>query len=127
MEIEAQGEIVRNISLPIHQAKGWMKLVGLVSILQGVLMVISTFGFAIIFAWLPIWAGVLLMQAAGAVERSYATGDEAELILSLSKMKTYFVITGVIAILSILVGLMFIFFFGMIGAMLGGMSEYGGF
>jgi len=127
MEFEAQGEAVRNISLPIHQAKGWMKLVGLVSILQGVLMVISTFGLAIIFAWLPIWAGVLLMQAASAVERSYATGDEAELILSLNKMKTYFVITGVIAIISILVGMMFIFFFGIMGAMLGGMSEYGGF
>jgi len=127
MESDAQGDVVRNISIPIHQAKGWMKLVGLVSILQGVLMVVSTFGFGIIFAWLPIWAGVLLMQSAGAVERSYATGDEAQLVLSLSKIKTYFVITGVIALLGVIIGIMVIFFFGLIGAMLGGMSEYGGF
>jgi len=124
MEFDAQSEVVRNISLPIHQAKGWMKLVGVLSILYGVLMVFTIVG--IIFAWLPIWMGVLLMQSASSVERAYATGDEAQLVVSLSKIKTYFTITGVLALLGLLMFAV-VFLFGMMGAMLGGMSEYGGF
>jgi hypothetical protein len=125
MEIDAQGEIVRNISLPIHQAKGWMKLVGVLSILYGVMMVFTIVG--IIFAWLPIWMGVLLMQSASSVERAYATGDEAQLVVSLSKIKTYFTITGVLALLGLIM-FAIVFLFGLTAAtMLGGRSEYGGF
>ena len=123
MEFDAQGEIIRNVSLPIHQAKGWMKLIGVLSILYGVVMVFTIVG--IIFAWLPIWMGVLLMQSASSVERAYATGDETQLVLSLSKVKTYFTITGVLYLLGLLMFAVF-FFFGMMGAMLN-MSDYGGF
>ena len=123
MEFDAQGEVVRNVSLPIHQAKGWMKLVGVLSILYGVVMVFTIVG--IIFAWLPIWMGVLLMQSASAIERAYATGDEGQLVLSLGKIKTYFTITGVLALLGLIFGAL-MFFFGMMGAMVG-MSDYGSF
>lgn len=124
MEFDEQGGAVKNISLPIYQAKGWMKLVGVLSILYGIVMVFTIIG--IIVAWLPIWMGVLLMQSATAVERAYATGNEDELVLSLSKIKTYFTITGVMALLGLVFGVL-MFFFGMMGAVLGGMSEYGSF
>jgi hypothetical protein len=127
MEFDAQGEVVRNVSLPIHQAKGWMKLVGVLSILQGVLVVVTTLGLGLIFAWLPIWMGVLLMQSASAVERAYASGDEGQLVLSLSKIKTYFIITGVLLLVGLIASVFFIMLFGLAGAMLGGISDYGSF
>jgi hypothetical protein len=127
MEHDAQSEIVRNVSLPIHQAKGWMKLVGVLSILHGALVVISTLGLGIIFAWLPIWMGVLLLQSAGAVERAYATGDEGQLVMSLGKIKTYFTITGVLFLLGLIAAVFFIFLFGLAGVMLGDMSDISGF
>jgi hypothetical protein len=123
MEFDAQSEVVKNVSLPIMQAKGWMKLVGVLSILYGVLMVFTIVG--IIFAWLPIWMGVLLMQSASSIEKAHATGDEAQLVVSLSKIKTYFTITGVLALLGLLMFAL-VFFFGMMGTMIG-MSEYGGY
>jgi hypothetical protein len=123
MEFDAQSEIVRNVSLPIYQAKGWMKLVGVLSILYGVVMVFTIVG--ILFAWLPIWMGVLLMQSASSIERAYATGDEGQLVISLGKIKTYFTITGVLALLGLLMFAVF-FFFGVMGTMLS-MSDYGGF
>jgi hypothetical protein len=77
--------------------------------------------------WLPAALGVLLLQSAGAVERAYATGDEGQLVLSLSKIKTYFTITGVLFLLGLIAAVFFIFLFGMAGVMLGDMSDYSGF
>jgi hypothetical protein len=97
--VQDQGNVVRELGLPIYESKGWLKLLGVVSIISGVLSAISVFG--IIFAWLPIWMGVLLFQSATAVERSQLTGDKAAFNQSLSKLKTYFIISGVMAIIGL--------------------------
>ena len=98
--IESQGNVVREISLPIFQSKSWLKLLGVLSIIYGAITALTVVG--IVFAWLPIWMGVLLYQAASAVERSQATGDKQALIASLNKIKTYFTVSGVLAILGLI-------------------------
>ena len=72
------------------------------SIIYGVLMAITIFG--IIVAWLPIWIGVLLMQAGNAAKDSQMLDNPELLVDMMKKLKTYFVITGVLLI----VGLVFI-------------------
>lgn len=111
---------VRSLSSALHSAKGWMKLVGVMMIIYGVLTALSIVG--IIVAWLPIWMGVLLFQSASAVERAHQSDDAAALMESLSKLKTYFTIMGVLTLIGLI--LMFAaFFFGGMAAIMGGMSQ----
>ena len=90
---------VREISMPIYQSKGWMKLLGVVMIVYGALIAITVIG--IVVAWLPIWIGVLLFQAATRAETAQLTGQKQALIESLDKIKLYFVIHGVLMLIAL--------------------------
>ena len=91
---------IKEISLPLYQAKGWMKLLGIVMIINGVVIALSIIG--IIVAWLPIWLGVLLFQAASASEGAQFTGNKQQLVEALVKLKLYFVINGVLMVIALL-------------------------
>ncbi|MBS7457889.1 DUF5362 domain-containing protein [Coralloluteibacterium stylophorae] len=86
-----------DLARPLASARGWMKLVGIVSIIQGALTALTIIG--IVVAWLPIWIGVLVLQAAGAIERAERDNDGAALAEALARLKTYFVIQGVLLLL----------------------------
>ena len=68
-------------------------------VFTGILTAITIVG--IIIAWLPIWLGVLLFQAAGRIDTAFATEDEMSLRESLAKLKTFFVIQGVLLLIYI--------------------------
>ena len=55
----------------------------------------------ILFAWLPIWIGVLLLQAGSQVDSLKLTKDPAKLVTMMDKLKTYFIIQGVLSIIGI--------------------------
>lgn len=95
--MEEQTQLIREISQPMFQAKGWLKLLGVVMIVQGIFTALTIVG--ILIAWLPIWLGVLLFQAAGAAEGAQMAGSKTQLMESLWKLKTYFVINGVLMII----------------------------
>jgi Family of unknown function (DUF5362) len=108
-----QADLVQRIGFPIHQSRGWLKLLGVVSILSGILMVFTILG--IVIAWLPIWLGVLLYQSAELVDRAYTSGDERTLIASLSKLKLYFIISGIMSLIGVAF-MMILMSLGMLGA-----------
>lgn len=95
--MEEQTQLVREVSLPMFQAKGWLKLLGVVMIVQGIFTALTIVG--IIIAWLPIWLGVLLFQAAAAAEGAQVSGSKVQLMESLWKLKTYFVINGILMVI----------------------------
>jgi len=92
-------QTVKEITIPLFQAKGWMKLLGVLLIITGVLYAITVAG--ILICWLPIWMGVLLFKAADAAEAAQLGGDKAQLVESLSKLKTFFTIQGVLILISL--------------------------
>lgn len=94
-------DLIKELSFPLFKAKGWLKLVGVMSIIYGVLTIFSVVG--IIICWLPIWMGVLLFKAGNKIEEARAMGDKYQLLESLDKLKTYFVITGVLTLIGIIV------------------------
>jgi len=102
---------VTNISQPIYEAKFWLKMMGIFSILNGALMALSVFG--IIVAWLPIWLGIASLKAAKASEVAHLQGDPAALLETNHRLKTAITIMGVIQLL------MLIAFIGSIVAVLG--------
>jgi hypothetical protein len=99
--------LVRDLSLPLYRARDWLRLMGVLMIVAGALYALSLVG--IIVAWLPIWMGVLLFKAAGAIERAHQRGEPRAMIESQDKLRTYFTVQAVLAIASVvLAGIMMV-------------------
>ncbi|UCG53753.1 MAG: hypothetical protein JSW58_04615 [Candidatus Latescibacterota bacterium] len=106
---------IRELTLPIHQSKGWLRLLGVLSIISGIFSALTIVG--ILYAWLPIWVGVVLLQAASAVERAHLTGSKEVFYQSLSKLKIYFVIQGVTTLIGLVIAVI-VFFVAGLGAII---------
>src|SRR5690606_18391985 len=66
---------VRAIMRPLVTGKLWLKVLAVAMIFTGAIQALTIIG--ILWAWLPIWLGVLLFQAAGAAELASQSGDVA--------------------------------------------------
>ena len=102
----------------------WMKFLGISNMLLGAFMAITIVG--LLFAWLPLWIGILLYQAG---ERaSAARGDEQKLVEMLDKIRLYVVINSVLTMLWLAFTVGFFVFFYVITSMppekLRGLMEY---
>ena len=110
-----QSNLIKEVSFPIYQSRGWMKLIGVLLIIGGVLYTLTIIG--IIIAWLPIWMGVVLYQAGSSSEQAFFNGDKFSLIRSLTQLKLYFTIMGIMTLIGILLsGIM------IIGILVGGLA-----
>ena len=105
--------LIHQISYPLYNCKGWLKFLGVMFIIGGIIYAITII--LLIIAWVPIWMGVLLFQSATAAEVAHETGSDYELVRSLSKLKTYFIIMGVLTLISIIFSILF-FILGFMGA-----------
>jgi hypothetical protein len=110
---------VRELGLPIYQSKGWLKFLGVLSVLQGVMIALSIIG--IIIAWLPIWIGVVLYQSATTIETAHVTGNQEMLRRALEKLKLYFTIQGIMTLIGIIIGAMALTM-GVLGAIIDAVS-----
>ncbi len=88
----------------VRGMKGWLKFLGIVNIITGALQALTIVG--ILWAWLPIWLGIVMAQA-GSRAGDYATrNDTASLVALTGKLKTYFVISGVVLLISLALGIL---------------------
>ena len=95
-----ESSVVQEVSTPIYESRGWMKLTAITFIVYGVLIALSIVG--ILFAWLPIWMGVVLYKSASSIEPAKESGHKYALVDSLNNMKTYFTIMGVVNLIGII-------------------------
>ncbi|MCX6037264.1 MAG: DUF5362 family protein [Chloroflexi bacterium] len=86
--------------MPIYQARGWLKFLGVLSIISGVGLALSIVG--ILFAWLPIWMGVLMFQAGSSIDSAGQFGDKFAFLRSMGSLKTYFMLQGVLTLIGII-------------------------
>ena len=89
---------------------GWLKFLGIVNIVSGALSILSLWG--ILIAWLPIWLGVLLLQAANRITNARFANNQGELVQMMDKLRLYFVIQGILIIVSVVIGIIAIIIFG---------------
>ena len=109
--------VIEQMSVVAGQSKGWLKFLGVLSIVGGVISALTIVG--ILVAWLPIWMGVLLLQAGGQADSLLMTKDAGRLVTMMDKLRIYFVIQGVLAIVGIaVVGLSLLFAGGAIFTLL---------
>jgi low temperature requirement protein LtrA len=106
----------------LSRASGWMKATGILSIVGGILSAITIVG--IIYAWLPIWMGVIVYQAGKSAQIASTNKDETKLMEVVSKIRLFFVISVIVGIVAyaivIIVGI--IYLFGLFSMMRGGYS-----
>jgi len=95
----AEAPVIRELSTPLYEARGWIKFIGILSIVGGVLSVFTIWG--IIVCWLPIWIGILLLKVGSSIEAAHQSGDRAALMTGMAKLKTCFIIYGILAIVGI--------------------------
>ncbi|MFN2216891.1 MAG: DUF5362 family protein [Anaerolineales bacterium] len=95
----SESEIIRESSMPLFKARGWMKFVGIMMILGGIPSAIGLVGI------IPIWQGVLLLQAASSIETAANTGQRYAFDSAMNNIKTFFVINGVLILVGIAIGL----------------------
>jgi len=93
--------MIQELSIPIYQARGWLKFLGVLSIIGGVGQALSIVG--ILFAWLPIWMGVLMFQAGSSIDSAGQFGDKFAFLRSMGNLKTYFMLQGVLTLIGIFV------------------------
>jgi flagellar biosynthesis protein FlhB len=101
-------KLITEISYPLFHSRSWIKLIGIVGIVYGLFMAISIVG--IVFAWLPIWIGVLLFQAGNKISAAYNAGDKMSLIKVQKNLANCFTIYGVIVLVSLIFGLVIVLF-----------------
>ncbi len=80
---------------------GWLKFLGIMNIIWGAFAAISIVG--IIFAWLPIWLGVILLQAASNATHANLSNDPKDLAEMMGKLRMYFIIQGVLILIGLAV------------------------
>ena len=89
---------------------GWLKFLGIINIIWGAFSAISIIG--IIFAWLPIWLGVVLLQAASSATHANLSNDPNDLAEMMAKLRMYFIIQAVLVIVGISTVIIGVIIFG---------------
>jgi hypothetical protein len=92
--------LIQEVSLPLYQVRGWLKLLGVVLIIEGIISIFTLVG--ILWCWVLIWLGILLFKAAGFVDAAQANGEKQQFIESLRRLKTFFVINGILLLIGLI-------------------------
>lgn len=103
---QLQEKIIQQVSAPLFSSKSWMKFIGILLIIAGVFYALSIVG--IIFAWIPIWLGILVTGAANKIDIAYKSGDKYSFIEAQKKVGLYFTIYGVLILIFLILTLVFI-------------------
>jgi len=86
-------EMVKDFASYINAQSGWLKFVGVMLIIGGVLNALTIVG--LIIAWLPIWSGVLLIKAANSARLAESAGTTDSMEDTLYRLGLFFKINGI--------------------------------
>jgi hypothetical protein len=91
--------VINGIKQSAASLSGWLKFLGIVNIVIGALTALTLVG--IIYAWLPIWMGVLLLQSGNSASNAQIGDNFPELVIMVQKLRTFFILTAVMVIISL--------------------------
>ncbi len=102
--------IVRDVCLPLSTMTGWLRWLGIAFIAQGMLSALTVLG--LLVAWLPIWAGVLMVKASGSLRKAHESEDETVIELAFTKLRSCVLVQGMLMLVSVSIALAVVLFFG---------------
>ncbi len=90
---------VRRLEYAVMNMKGWLKFLGILNIVGGALYALTLVG--LLIAWLPIWMGVLLVQAANRADRYLALRDPEAFVEMMEKFRTFWALLGILTLIGL--------------------------
>ncbi len=92
--------IIENYRLEaaLRGMKGWLKFLGILTIIMGIPSALMLVGI------LYIWLGIVLYQAGSRAQQFLVSKSSDDLAEFASKLKTYFLVTGILVLIGIILG-----------------------
>lgn len=90
---DSNPELIKQLAKNLTTNTGWIKFVGVMSIIGGVVTCLTVVGALV--GWLPIWLGVVLMKAANHAETAAYRGYRDEMEEALTRLGFYFKLIGI--------------------------------
>jgi hypothetical protein len=103
-------ELLKRLCYRAGASAGWMKFLGILSIVQGIFVIFTIWG--ILICWLPIWIGLILYRAAGDADLA-SRGAPQSLESFLQRINRYFLIQGVLTLIGIIVAIIMVMVMGL--------------
>jgi hypothetical protein len=142
-QINPEAALIQEVSWPLYRTRNWLKFIGVFYIIIGALYILLALiglfvsysnssyrnpsaSFSLIlgvvllagFCAVLIWMGVVLFRAGSRVNNARVYGQKAAMIETLGNLRTFFVILGVMVIVSLGVAALYICFgIALVGAM----------
>jgi hypothetical protein len=115
-------DLEQKVTATCKEMRGWIKFLAIVWIVSGGIYALTIVGMVI--AWIPIWLGIVLLRLSNNC-KEIAEGGFESLGNMFSSLKTFFLLTGIFTIITIVLSIIWAIIFGI--AMVGGfLSEAGG-
>jgi hypothetical protein len=99
-------ELVKKLCEVVTASTSWMKFLGVILIICGVITACTLFG--LLICWLPIWLGVILFRAAGDAEMA-SRGAPQKLVDFIERINKFFLIQGILGLIALVIMLVSIF------------------
>ena len=94
---QQDNHLVQELSMPIFQARGWLKFLGVLTIIGGIPSIFVLVGI------LQIWMGILMFQAGSSIDSAGQFGDKFAFLRSMGSLKTYFMVQGILALIGVII------------------------
>lgn len=104
-----QEEIAMMLSEPLAKTNFWLKFMAVLQFICGASAAMSLIG--ILYAWLPIWMGVVMWQAANRARDAAVSGDLQTALSAQNKVKLLILIAGISTMVMLVLGVVAFFFF----------------
>lgn len=88
---------------PLLAIAGWIRFLAVLAITAGVLQCLTCVG--LLFGWIPIWVGVLLLRSVDRLERGRRSGDAGELRSGIESLARAIQVKAALALISIVLTL----------------------
>jgi len=102
-------EIVKTAARNLARGSGWMKFMAVLSIIGAITSAIFQW-WTILYLWISLWTAFLLFHSASLIVQAAEFGEAEKLNEALDRLRLYFKISGVIALVGLLVSLLSLIF-----------------
>ena len=87
---------------PLYNVAGWLKLLGILNIIGGVIYCLTIIGAVI--GWLPLWIGISLNNASNSLRRGYEQRRAGGVRQGMEQLALAIKIFGILALIAIMRG-----------------------
>ena len=101
--MELQDQVWEQLVASATKSKGWMKFLGIIMIIGGALNIVAVHTLGFLWAWIPIWLGILLLQAGNKATEFMVSKSPENLVEYLNKLSSYFKINAILSIILLII------------------------